>query len=199
MLSIKDPHTAIFSAPTNVGKTFLALNLLETEYKNHFDFIIIICPTLAYNKTYQTRKWVWTDDSVILINPGNQLYEWIEKLGKILAGWKTLFLIDDIISDENLDKKRQPLLQLAISGRHKMHSLWLLIQSYCAIPKNIRRQAKILYVWNPNNRTDWQLINDENDVIEQDKLNIVKNQLKQGKHTCLIIKIQFPREYQIIC
>ena len=51
-------------------------------------------------------------------------------------------------------KKRQPLLELAISGRHKEHSLWLLTQSYTAIPNNIRRQAKMLYVWYPKNRTD---------------------------------------------
>ena len=26
----------------------LALRLLENEYRNHFDFIVIICPTLAH-------------------------------------------------------------------------------------------------------------------------------------------------------
>ena len=46
---MKEWHTALFVAPTGVGKTHLALNLLETEYRNHFDFIVIICPTLRYN------------------------------------------------------------------------------------------------------------------------------------------------------
>ena len=40
---MKEPHTALFIAPTGVAETHLALNLLESEYKNHFDFIIIIC------------------------------------------------------------------------------------------------------------------------------------------------------------
>ena len=48
---------------------------------------------------------------------------WIEKLGDDLTGYKTLFLIDDTIANETLDKRRQPLLELAISGRHKGHSL----------------------------------------------------------------------------
>ena len=52
---------------------------------------------------------------VILIEPGNSLYDWTEKIGNLLAGSKTLFLIDDIIVDETLDKRRQPLLELAIS------------------------------------------------------------------------------------
>ena len=48
MLAMKEPHTALFVAPIGVGKTHLALELLEKEYKNYFDFIIIICPTLKH-------------------------------------------------------------------------------------------------------------------------------------------------------
>ena len=144
---MKEPHTALFVAPSGVEKTHLALSLLETEYRNHFDFIIIIFPTLRYNSTYKSRSWVWNDPDVIAIEPGNQLYYLIEKISNLLAGDKTLFLIDDIITDETLDKRRQPLLELVISGRHKGHSLWLLTQSYAAVPNNIRRQAKMLYVW----------------------------------------------------
>ena len=81
------------------------------------------------------------------LEPGNHLFDWIERKGNNLAGSKTLFLIDYIIAHETLDKRRQPLLELAISGRHKGHSLWLLTQSYAAVPLNIRRQAKMLYVW----------------------------------------------------
>ena len=39
---MKEPHTALFIAPTGVGKTHLALSLLENEYRNHFNFIVII-------------------------------------------------------------------------------------------------------------------------------------------------------------
>ena len=176
---MKELHTALFVAPTEVGTMHLALNLLESEYKNHFDFIIIICPTLSHNETYKSRKWVWTDPEVILIEPGNQLYYWIEKISNLVAGSKTLFLIDDIIADETFNMQRQPLLELAISGRHGQHaSLWLLTQSYTAIPKNIRRQAKMLYVWYPKNQTDLKVIHEENDVIETGELARVKGQLK---------------------
>ena len=109
---MKEPLTALFIAPTRVGKTHLALSLLETKYRNHFDFIVIICPT-------SNRSWVWNDPDVIPIEPDNQLYYLIEKISNLLAGDKTLFLIDDIIADETLNKHRQPLLELAISGRHR--------------------------------------------------------------------------------
>ena len=195
---MEEPPTALFIAPAGVGKTHLALNLLKKEYKNHFDFVIIICPMLKHNETYWSRKWGWTDPEVILIEPCNSLYGWIEKVGNLLAGSKTLFLVDDIIADENLDKQRQPLLELAISGRHRKHSLWLLTQSYTAVPKNIRRQAKVLSVWYPKNRTDLNIIHEENDVIETpEELVNVKKQLKQGKHTCLIMRMEHPRAYEI--
>ena len=51
---MKEPHTALFVALPGVEKMHLALNLLESEYKNHFDFIVIICPTLAHNETYKS-------------------------------------------------------------------------------------------------------------------------------------------------
>ena len=196
---MKEPHTALFVAPTGVGKMQLALDLLETECFNHFDFIVIICPTLKHNKTYKSRGWVWTDNKVILIEPGNNLYYLIEKISKLLAGSKTLFLIDDIIAHEALDKRRQPLLELAISGRHRGHSLWLLTQSYTAVPNNIRRQAKMLYVWYPKNRTDLNVIHKENDVIEtQEELANVKKKLKLGKHTCLVMRMEHSRAYQVL-
>ena len=194
---MKEPHTALFVAPTEVGKTHLALSLLETEYRNHFDFIVIICSTLRYNSTNKNRNWVWNDPDVIPIELGNNLYYLIEKISNLLTGDRTLFLIDDIIADETLDKHQQPLLELAISGRHRGHSLWLLTQSYTAVPNNIRREAKVLHVWYPKIRTDLNTIHEENDVIGPEELARVKAQLKRGKHTCLIMRMEHPRAYMI--
>ena len=117
----------------------------------HFlsNFITFQPHYLRYNSTYKNRSWIWNDPDVIPIEPGNQLYYLIEKISNLLTGDKALFLIDDIIADETLDKHRQPLLELAISGRQRAHSLWLLTQSYTAVPNSVRRQAKMLYVWYP--------------------------------------------------
>ena len=110
MLRIMEPHMALIMALTGVRKTHLALDSLQREYLDHFDFIIILCPTLRHNETNHTWKWFWTNPYVILIepgdSPGNHLYYWIEKLDNLLAGHKTLFLIDDIIANETLDKRR---------------------------------------------------------------------------------------------
>ena len=83
-------------------------------------------------------------------------------MSELLQFFRVLFIIDDIIANESLYKRRQPLLELSISGRHWGHYLWLLTQSYTAIPKNLRRQAKVILVWYPKERADLKMIHDEN-------------------------------------
>ena len=122
----------------------------------------------------------------MLIEPKEKLYQWIEKLLQLLECLEALFIIDDIVADEGLDKKRQPLLELAISGRHHNHYLWLLTQSYSAIPKNLRRQTKAIFVWYLKEKADLKMIHDKNNVMMDDELVIVRGQLKKVK-TCMFI------------
>ena len=174
---IKEPQTATFTGQTKYRKTHLVLNLIEKEYSKHFDYITIICPTLQYNKTYHSKERIKKDDNIWLIEPPNYiicrtpqhksekvsgLYCWIGNLSQMLPCSKALFIIDDIIADEGLDKRSPSLLELAISGRHRDHYLWLLTQSYSAIPKNLRRQAMAIFVWYPKERGDLKTIHDEN-------------------------------------
>ena len=147
---IKKPHTSIFIGQTGCRKTHLVLELIEKEYSKRFDYIVIISPTLREdNKTYYAKEWIKNDDKVLLVDPKDNFYQWIKKLWELLRFFKVLFIIDDIIPNQGPDKKRQPLLELPISGRHRSHYLWLLTQSYNAIPKNLRRQAKSIFVWHP--------------------------------------------------
>ena len=151
---IKEPHTSIFIGQTGCGKTHLVLELIEKEYKKHFDYIIIICPTLRENNSiYHAKEWIKNDDKVWLVYPKDNLYQWIKKLSELLRFFRVLFIMDDIIANESLYKRRQPLLELSISGRHWGHYLWLLTQSYTAIPKILRRQAKVILVWYPKEKS----------------------------------------------
>ena len=111
---------------------------------------------------------------------------------------EVLFIIDDIITNESLDKRRQPLLELSISGRHRGHYLWLVKQSYSAIPKNLRRQAKAIFVWYPKQRGDLKTIHDENDVLTDDELVVARNFFKKLKHACLYIQNKFPRGFRLL-
>ena len=62
----KFPHSAMFLGVKACGKTEFLLKLLETIYKNHFEFIVILAPTILDNKTYLSRKWIFDDKNILL-------------------------------------------------------------------------------------------------------------------------------------
>ena len=58
---------------------------------------------------------------------------------------------------------------------------------------------EMLYVWYPKKQGDWDTIHKENDVFKMtEDLVSVKKQLKQGKHTCLVMRMEHPRAYKIV-
>ena len=59
--------------------------------------------------------------------------------------------------------------------------------------KNLRRQAKAIFVWCPKERADLKIIHDENNVLTDDELVVVRDQLKNSKHARLNIRNEHPR------
>ena len=47
----KFPHCGMIIGVTACGKTEFLLRLLETKYKNDFEFTVILSPTILDNKT----------------------------------------------------------------------------------------------------------------------------------------------------
>ncbi|CAC5412628.1 unnamed protein product [Mytilus coruscus] len=95
------------------GKTEFVLDLLEGEYSGVFKYIVILCPTIQWNKAYKNREWIGDvrkpkTKNLIIVNPivevreaNGSLYE-EEKLQELLrmffkkyAGHPTLYIIDD--------------------------------------------------------------------------------------------------------
>ena len=104
----KFPHVAMYVGATACGKTEYLLRLLETEYRNHFENIIILCPTVKYNKTYLDRNWIFEDDDVFLVYDieGN-LNVWIKTFTHLYSGHETLFIIDDCSAEGEINKKKR--------------------------------------------------------------------------------------------
>ena len=141
----KFPHSAMFVGVTAGGKTEFLLRLLEIKYENHFEFIVILCPTILDNKTYLSRKWILDDKNVfILCDMEGKLNEWIKLFKDMLKGYQTLFIINDCSAEGETNKKRDALSELAFSGLHRNHSLWVLTQKYNSVSKDVREQIKWL-------------------------------------------------------
>ena len=192
------PHTAIFSGQTGCGKSHRVLDLIETAYKGHFSAIFIICPTIYWNKPYHQRGWVKTDPKIFLIDPKNQLLDWTKSLSKTYANETVLFILDDCISSEELDKTRGSLIELAIAGRHKGHYLWMLTQRYTKVPLTVRDQLYQLFIWYSKNKKNLSLVLEENDIVEDDDVPSIRRKLKNSQHGCLYLRLKFPRSWRII-
>ena len=119
-------------------------------------------------------------------------------MSQLLRFLEVLFIIDDIIANESLDKRRQSLLELEISGRHQGHYLWLLTQSYTAIPKHLGKQAKTIFVWYPKERGGLKAIHEENDVLTDDELVVARGLLRESSYGCLYIRNEYPRGFRLL-
>ena len=71
-------------------------------------------------------------------------------------------------------------------------------QSYSAILKDLRRQAKAIFLWYPEERKDLKMIHDENNVLTDDVLVNIRGLLKESKHACLYIQNECPRGFNVL-
>ena len=213
----KYPHCAIICGQTGCGKTEFVLDLLEGEYSGVFKYIIILCPTIQWNKAYKNREWI--DDvrkpktkNLIIVNPivevreaNGSLYK-EEKLQELLrmffkkyAGHSTLYIIDDCSATKELTKKKDMLSELAFSGRHAEQSVWVISQRYNSVLKDLREQTKWLCMFYTKDRDSFDNCLRENDVIPTlEERQRIKEELKKKKHRKLILKTDQPTDYWLL-
>ena len=104
----------MFVGVTACGKTEFLLKLLESIYKNHFGFIVILCPTILDNKTYLSRKWIFDDKNIFIVcDLEGKLNEWIKLFKDALKGHQTLFIINDCSAKAEINKKRDTLIRIS--------------------------------------------------------------------------------------
>ena len=112
----KKPHTTIFTGQMGCGKTHLVLELIDKEYNKHSDYTVIICPTLREIFTYHAKEWIKTDDQIWLIDPEDNLYQWIQKLSQLLRFLEVLFTIDDTSLTKILIREYSPCYNYLSQG-----------------------------------------------------------------------------------
>ena len=194
-----ESHCGLFVGATRVGKTLFVLDLLETVYKNHFEYIVIFCPTLKYNRSYHDRAFIWKDDNVFLVDPGEKLNESLKFFYEKMKGHETLFIIDDCAASKDIVKKRNTLAELGFSGRHAKISIWVLTQKYNAVLKDFREQLKFVCMFYCKDRDSFEECLRENDAIPTDQeRKEVKRKLDRTKHCKLILKTDQPTGYDLL-
>lgn len=201
----KYPHCAIICGQTGCGKTEFVLDLLEDDYRGVFEHIIILCPTIQWNKAYKNREWI--DDvrrpknkNIIIVNPvcngEEKLQELLRMFFNKYAGSPTLYIIDDCSATKELTKKKDMLSELAFSGRHAEQSVWVISQRYNSVLKDLREQTKWMCMFYTKDRDSYENCLRENDVIPTlEERKRIKEELSKVKHRKLILRTDQPTGY----
>lgn len=193
----QSPHCALIVGATECGKTEFILDLLETYYRGVFENIIILCPSIGYNKTYRGRSWIWNSPNVLIIEKCQMLHKWLSALYDIYKGTPTLYIIDDMASSAALSEKNNTLSYLAMSGRHALQSTWILSQAYTSVLKDFRRQTKWVALFDPKDRDSFNECLRENDIVPAEAIADIRAKLANKLHSKLILKTEKPAKYGV--
>jgi len=201
----REPHSAIICGQTGCGKTQFVLDELlhpvHGYYREAFEVVFILCPTWKRNRTYLERPWLWRGPHAsrfLFIDPGERLHDLLRALFGVTADTPTLYLIDDMAASKALTKKKDMLSELAFSGRHAKQSLWVLVQKYNAVCKDLREQTKWVALFHCKDRFSFVDVLDENDVVPCELRTSLRRSLAECKYAKLLLKTDQPAAY-IIC
>ena len=85
------PFNALIVGPTNSGKTQFLVNQLCRPFNGKFDYIVLICPTFAYNRTLcrfgKRDPWLY-----VIICEQHQVEIWLKLASFSFEGTNTLIV-----------------------------------------------------------------------------------------------------------
>jgi len=101
-------------------------------------------------------------------------------------------------ASRTLTKKKDMLSELAFSGRHAKQSLWVLVQKYNAVCKDLREQTKWVALFHCKDCFSFVDVLDENDIVPCEHRTSLRTRLADCKHAKLLLKTDQPAAY-VIC
>ena len=156
-----DPHIIPFNALivglTNSGKTQFLVNQLCGAFRGKFDYIVLICPTFAHNRTLD--KFAERDPRFNpIICEQHQVENWLKAASLYFEGTNTLIVLDDCAASKDVKGRTGELVKLGFSARHSGISVWVITQQLSSItkqfPRERRRDRAVLHALGKNHESD---------------------------------------------
>ena len=191
----KTPFHCIITGPTNCGKTKYLTDQLRGPFRYVFEFIVLICPTYAKNKTY--RKFAHGDKRFIVLSPDasnlDEINELLKTCAQLFSGTNTLIILDDCAVSKDLKQRSNKFIDLAFSGRHDGLSLWVLTQQLTSIAKPFRDNvACVVAFHNPSQIGTKTLFEDYAGDLDIETRKIFVKALKTEKYSRICFSMRFP-------
>ena len=149
----KVPFNMIITGPTNCGKTNYLIEQLQGPFRKVFEYIVLICPTYAKNRTY--HRFAQGDKRFFVLSPDSSNSEEIDSLlttvSDLFSGTNSLIILDDCAVSKDLKNRSNKFIDLAFSGRHDGLSVWVITQQLTSIAKPFRENvACVVAFHNPS-------------------------------------------------
>ena len=116
------PFNAMIVGPTNSSKTQFLINQLCGPFCGKFDYIVLICPTIAYNKTL----YLFADRHprlYVIICEQHRVEIWLKLVSFSFEGTNALIVLDDCAASKDVKGRTGELVKLGFSARHAGISL----------------------------------------------------------------------------
>ena len=102
----------------------------------------------------------------------------------------TLLIIDDMTSDLKNHENLKLFMMLINNRRHLRLSIWILVQSYIAIPLNLRKTISHLVMFKPANKKEYISLFDELLHLPKQLAEDVTQWVFKKNHDFLMVNVQ---------
>ena len=184
-------------------KTKFLIDQLHGPFRYVFNYIILICPTFGWNKTY--NNFAKNDPRFFVLSPDSESDEEIDELlyccEEVFSApsslhdksTNTLIILDDCAVSKDLKKRSNKFINLAFSGRHKNISVWVLTQQLTSISKPFRDNvACVISFHNPSGIGTKTLFDDYGGDFNPDEKKHMCEILKSEPFSKLCFSLRYP-------
>ena len=186
------PFNALIVGPTNSGKTQFFVNQLCGSFCGKFDYVVLICPTFAYNKTLY--RFAERDPRLyVIICEQHQVENWLILASLYFEDTNTLIVLDDCAASKDVKGRTGELVKLGFSARHAGISVWVLTQQLFSIAKPFRENVvAIVLFYTPSAKTTKAIFEEYAGELLRAELRQMIARLKERKFAHLIFSLRHP-------
>ena len=189
------PFNTLIVGPTNSGKTQFLMNQLCGPFCGKFDYVVLICPTFAYNKTLY--RFAERDPRLyVIICKQHQVELWLKVATFYFEGTNTLIVPDDCAASKDVKGRTGELADRGANtgmARHAGISVWVLTQQLSSIAKPFRENvAAIVLFYTPSAKTTKAIFEEYAGELSHDELRQMIAKLKERKFAHLMFSLRHP-------
>ena len=161
-------------------------------FRFKFDYIVLICPTFAHNKTYYRISENDPRMNVIICEQ-HEVEMWLKLVRWLFVGTNTLIILDDCAASKDVKGRTGELVNLAFSARHMGISVWVLTQKMTGITASFRENVvAIVLFYTPSAKTTKAIFDDYAGELSQDEYKGLISKLKEQKFSYLVFSLRHP-------